>query len=765
MLARHRHRLHHLAAAIALTLGYSELSLAQPLSLDFDPAPRLTATEQISALDAFINDPATVKHTINTQKSAKGGVSLGDANDLVILQRSDLAGVADGGGGDNVLQLNAAKENALGESRNFQGLEVKRGTWTRTGPGDFETGVLIRPKATLINEGDIIGDAVIQGIFVNKNRVGRDVTVLSGGDLSNSGAIAGTVDVDEKGHFAGRGSVGALNLRGRLSVDDVYGAPHVTGDLTMTSSAVLAYAVDPASGSPTIKVDGTALLGDATLKLIKAGDYLQTSQHTIFEAGKVEGKFGAVLNDLAYMTPTLDYEEQRVGLTFTRNDEALGSAANTESGRVFGESIVETSIPPQPIPPDVQMSAIEPVTQDLAEVVSENSVPIQTDVTTQAHAPIKADATAQAATPKPQHNRQPPQTPKPTPANKLPSNAAVAALLTTNKATAAIALEQLAGASTANLAKATLNSTTPVSASLLSAMRQLDGATGARPQGNTPRYAAGNAENGRVWLQALGHGGKLDRDIEPLQHSTKGLLLGSDWRLDEKWHLGLMAGTSRTRLDSRELDGDLDSWHFGAYALRQNGPMSLRLGATYSSHDGKHARPVAFASFRDRPKASYDASTQQAFAEVGYNLGRNNVSIEPFAGLGYQHYQRDGYTEKGGAASLKVHRQAQSNMNSTFGLRMAKINTLTNGMRLTPRLSAGWKHTYGDVDSKSRQRLATGGRDYNVYGAALDRNSFALDAGLDLGLSANHTLGVALTGERATDSRTHGVTGQWRMVF
>lgn len=301
---------------------------------------------------------------------------------------------------------------------------------------------------------------------------------------------------------------------------------------------------------------------------------------------------------------------------------------------------------------------------------------------------------------------------------------------------------------------------------MLSAMRQLDSASSYNSnRRNAPRLAAGNEDNGRVWLQALGHGGTLDRDYDALKHSTQGLILGADWGIDEDWRIGVMSGKSETRLDSRGLDGDLDSWHVGAYALRQNGPMSLRLGATYSSHDGSTKRRVAFKGFSDRPEGRYDANTQQAFAEFGYNLGRANVSIEPFASLGYQRYQRDTYTEKGGAAALKVLGQTQNNLNSTFGLRLAKLNTLNNGMQLTPRFSAGWKHTYGDVYSDTRQRLVTGGKNFTVSGAPLDRDSLLVDAGLDLGLSAKHTLGVGLTGEIGTDSRNHGVTGQWRMSF
>ncbi|MFW6751452.1 autotransporter domain-containing protein [Pseudomonas glycinae] len=746
MPARHIHRLHHLAVAIALTLGYAGNSLAQQLELDFDQHLRQSPEQVISALDAFIKAPDTVTTTIRSGQKAKDGVSLQqtEANDLVIVKpRGSFAGVVDGGAGDNVLQLDA-KEGKLGESRNFKGLEVKQGTWTRTGSGDFTSGVLIRAKASLVNEGNIHGGALTEGIFINRGRIGRDVTVLPGGDLMHSGLIAGNVDVQENGHFAGSGIVGGLNVQGRFSVDEVYGAPRIRGDLNLSRPAVLAYSVDASGNSPTIIIEGTASLGDATLKLVTSGDYPQSSQHTILEAGKVEGRFGTVENDLAYMTPTLDYDDpKRVGLTYARNDVPIEQVATSDNGRELGKSIKETQALPDPSPAQTQASRETPDSHAAREPQSRTSQPPERPLQTQ--------------------TRQSPVTPPKPAASTIPRNAAVAALLTSDKVTAAVALDQLSGGSTANLANATLSSVTSVSASLLSAMHQLDNLHDNQP--NAPRHAAGNAESGRVWLQALGHRGKLDRDMEPMQHSTKGLLLGADWRLDGDWRLGLMGGTSDTRIDSKELDGDLDSWHLGAYALRQTGPLSLRLGAAWSRHEGNTRREVAFGRFHDRLKGNYQASTQQAFIESGYNLGRANVSIEPFAGLGYQRYHRDGYTEKGGDAALKVHAQSQGNFNTTVGLRMAKVSTLDNGMRLTPRLSAGWKHVYGETYTSTRQRLATETEDFTVYGAKLDRDSLKLDTGLDLAVSNSHTLGVALSGEIGTDSRSHGISGQWRMAF
>ncbi|EJM05516.1 outer membrane autotransporter barrel domain-containing protein [Pseudomonas sp. GM102] len=670
---RRTFRPHSMALAISLALGHAGSAIAQqPASIP------PTSADQMAWIEAFIKDPDTVTTKVTKAESGPEGIALklGDAHDLVTVSgRGRFNGLVDGGGGTNVLQLDVASGGGLGESRNFNVLHIKRGQWTLTGTDDFRDGAVL------------MGNAV----------------------LTNRGRIAGPVSIDTRATFRGNGHVGQLTVAGRLEVNALYGAPQVSGNLELHDSAELAYEVNADGRSETIKVDGTASLGDATLKIVAApGDYPVTSEYRVIEAGKVQGQFGKVLNDLAFMTPTLHYDDGKsVDLTYARNDVPIERLAITENGRELAQSIEESTYIPQPQAPSV--TAAKPSTQ---------------------------------------------------------LNAAVTALLGSSKATATYAIEQLAGGSNANLANATLSSVKPVSGSMLSAMRQLD-SSDLNGQSGAPRLAAGGEATGRVWLQALGHGGTLDRGhgSSALQHSTKGLVLGADWALDEQWRVGVIGGQSQTRLDGSQLDGELDSWHLGAYALRQSGPLALRLGATHSNHDGSTKRRVAFNGFSDRPKGSYNASTQQAFTEVGYNLGRGNLSAEPFANIGYQRYQRDSYTEKGGAAALQVHGQTQNNFSTTFGLRLAQLKTLDNGMQLTPRFSAGWKHTYGDVDSKTQQRLATGGKNYIVEGAALDRDSLMLDAGLELAVSTRHTFGVGYNGEIGNDGRSHGVMGQWRMAF
>ncbi|WP_434594186.1 autotransporter domain-containing protein [Pseudomonas sp. R4-83] len=732
MRTQHGCKPEHLALAISLALGCVEFANAEQPSEAAEPLATIAAPQPTEAsakakvaerFQRFLSDPGTVPIGFETAEKTFKGTAV---NDLIRLKDgASFTGRLDGSEGDNFLFLDATEGGALKDTRNFNGLVVANGAWTSSSKGDFKEGVLVQ----------------------------------GGTALTNLGSIKGDVYVDNGGSFAGKGAVTNLHVDGLLTVNGLLGAPRVKGDLRLTPTAELAYEVTP-SGSQTIKVDGTAALAGATLNIVAAsGEYPQSRQYKIIEAGAVEGEFGSIRNNLAFMTATPQYNKKSVGLTYARNDVALEEVATSDNSRAVAESIVEPVAPLPSATPTQTPASISTSTASIAPEQASIAASALVSMPIAESLPVAINeetVTAQAE----QAIEQP------VPALVKPANTAVAALLSSDKTTAPIALEQLAAGSNANLAKATLSSITPVSASMLSAMQQLSNHPDSTyTSANSPRQASAAADTGRVWIQALGYGGKVDRAVDSnLKHATNGLVLGADWRLDEQWHVGLLGGKSQTRLDARQYDGDLDSWHLGAYAVRQDGPLALRLGATWASHEGSSKRRVAFNGFSDRLQGNYNANTQQAFAELGYNFGRH-ATLEPFASLGYQRYQRDSYREKGGDAALKVFGQTRDNLSSTFGLRTAHTTRLDNGMHLTPRFSVGWKHTYGEIDNHTHQQLIKGGNRFEIAGAALDRNSLSIDTGLDLGLSANHTVGVSLTAEAGNDSRTHGVMGQWRMAF
>ncbi|NIF25016.1 autotransporter domain-containing protein [Pantoea sp. Tr-811] len=530
--------------------------------------------------------------------------------------------------------------------------------------------------------------------------------VTAGATLVNQGSILGQMLVEQGATYAGGGSVGGLQVNGTLLTNTGLGVAKVNGDLSFGQGASLVYGVNADGSSAPINVSGTANLNGATLRVQpSAGEYPWQSHYTVLTAGAVNGTFAQVTSDYAFLTPTLSYASTSVGLDYTRNDVAFAQYAQSASGAGAARSLAS---------------------------LGQNSNLYN-------------------------------------------------AVLGTSTAGASSAIEQLSASNTANLAAATLAGSSQVGTTMLGAMQAM-GSSGALLVGmndedgpalaatGVPREARNlndpNAQ-GRVWAQALGSYGKVDgsHGASALEQRTGGGVLGLDWALGGDWRLGVLGGYSRTRLDSTGLDGAVRSWHAGVYAQHQSGPLALRLGAAYSRHDGDSKRQVAFEGFNERLKGDYDADSQQAFVELGYAMGSGRLSAEPFANLGYQRYHRDSYREQGGDAALAVDADTQDNVSSTFGVRLAHLGQLANGMSLTPRATLGWRHTYGNVDTRTRQAFIAGGDAFSVEGSAIDRDSLLVEAGVDLGLSARQTIGVGYSGELGSNSRNHAIVGQWQLKF
>ena len=685
-------------------------------SIAEEPRPFETTAEMQARLKAFMAPTAGTKRE-NITSAREAPLLKGDNNDLVIVSKQGkLFGLTDGGGGTNVLQLDTTNGGEIGQTSNIKDLYLKQGEWSNS--GSFNSTSLIDSKARLTNTGQIAGAVHILGVFDNR------------------GTVTGPVFVGKKGTFAGNGTVDALDVMGLMEVDALIGAPSVTNDLTFSKSATLVYGIDAEKGGTSIKVGGTAALGNATLKITSLpGESVGKSKHVVIKAAKIDGEFGKVINELALVTATPDYTTgTEVGLALTLKEVTPKEITPTKNGQEVLGSILKPqhgeSTPTDPVAalPTEQISATNSQTSLSASNPTES-------LKIAASAKPKQVVQAQAVKP----------VPKP--------NAAINALLGTNLTTAADAIDQLGGYDTADLGNATLSSVAPIRSGMLSAMNR--------------NHPADKYDDGQVWVQAIGNSGSLAKQLGnyALKHSTKGLMLGTDWAVSPDWRLGIIGSKTQTRMDSYQFDGTLDSWLAGAYALRQDGPLALRLGAVYGSHDGSTKRHVAFNGFRDCLKARYDAMTPQVFGQIGYNLDVGHFDIEPYVQVGYQRYQRDAYTEKGGDAALQYNGQTQEHYSSDLGLRLARPFIFDRGMRLTPRLDVGWKHLYGDVRGTSHQRMASGSGIYTVEGVELDRDSLLLETGLDLAVSPRHTLGLNYRGETGQDNRNGALMGQWRMMF
>ncbi|MGF7056127.1 outer membrane autotransporter protein [Bosea sp. OAE752] len=75
-----------------------------------------------------------------------------------------------------------------------------------------------------------------------------------------------------------------------------------------------------------------------------------------------------------------------------------------------------------------------------------------------------------------------------------------------------------------------------------------------------------------------------------------------------------------------------------------------------------------------------------------------------------------------------------------------------------------WRHAFGDVDPKATLAFA-GSSTFTVAGLPIARDAAMVEAGLDLAIARNTTLGVSYTGQLAEDAQDHSFKGVLAVKF
>jgi outer membrane autotransporter protein len=269
------------------------------------------------------------------------------------------------------------------------------------------------------------------------------------------------------------------------------------------------------------------------------------------------------------------------------------------------------------------------------------------------------------------------------------------------------------------------------------------------------------------WAQGLGARGRIDGDgnAATVGRRHAGAVAGLDGAVDD-WRFGFAAGYSDSAvgMDARASSASIESGHAAFYGAGSAGAWSARAGMAYSYHQIDTTRAIAFPGFVDRASAAYHGGTAQVFGEIGYGFGFGPVALEPFAGAAWVQARTSGFTEKGGVAALTGARDREEAGFATLGARLA-TTVAVGRMMLAPRLSAAWQHVLGDVTPVTPLSFASGGTAFEIAGAPLARNSALLEAGADLYLDAQTTLGILYQGQVARNAEDHAVRGRLAVRF
>jgi len=277
---------------------------------------------------------------------------------------------------------------------------------------------------------------------------------------------------------------------------------------------------------------------------------------------------------------------------------------------------------------------------------------------------------------------------------------------------------------------------------------------------------AADTDRFAFWTQGFGSWGGTDSDgnAAAFDRNTGGLLAGADGMVGD-WRIGVVGGYSRTSFnaDDRNSSGDSDNYHLGLYGGTNWGAIAFRTGAAYSWNRISTSRSVAFQGFSDHLSADYDAGTAQAFGELAYKTDAGPFAFEPFANLAYVNLHTDGFTETGGAAALTSGSSSTDATFTTFGVR-ASTDITIGGVAATARGMFGWRHAYGDVTPLSTFAFA-GGDNFTIAGVPIARDAMLVEAGFDVQLARNATLGLSYAGQFGPDAFDNGFKANLGIKF
>jgi outer membrane autotransporter protein len=531
-------------------------------------------------------------------------------------------------------------------------------------------------------------------------------TQVNGGRLAVNGSLANSlVYVNSGGTLGGAGTVGSTLVAagGKAAPGNSIGTLKVNGDMSFAAGSLYEAEVNGLGASDKITVSGIATLGGGTVQVIpltgKGGIYGHATNYTLLSAT------GGVAGNFAGATSSQAFLTP--SLSYDPKNVYLTLTRNTSS---FGS---------------VATNALQRSTATGVEsLVARN-----------------------------------------------PASPVYQAVVTLSAPQARAAFDQLSGevhASTRGVQLENSHLTRDVSLERLRIAGNEDTGNegGASEDGSSAPRLLRSLREPSFWSRAMGSWGTMDGNgAASVRRDSAGFMLGVDTRVGEEGRFGLMGGYGNSSFDvnTRSASGNSDNYTVGAYGGTRWGDLALRGGVAYTWQDVSTRRTVAFTGFTDSLAADYKANTTQLFAELGWRIKREQSEFEPFVNLSHVNVSSDGFTERGGAASLTSASSSSGVTFSTLGVRASTLLS-SGGTDVTARGSLGWRHAFGDTSPTTAAAFG-GSSAFEMTGAPVAKSVGVIEAGLDFKLSNTATLGVTYGGQFGSGLKEHSARVQLHVAF
>ncbi|MBP6019859.1 MAG: autotransporter domain-containing protein [Burkholderiaceae bacterium] len=214
--------------------------------------------------------------------------------------------------------------------------------------GDKKTSLITSGHLTLTGTNTYTGGTMVTAgtLQIDGSLVNSDVAVQHGATLIANGTLGGAVNVQATGRLLGVGTVGDTLVSGTVAPGSAaIGTLNVAGNIAFNPGSVYQVKVDASGTSDRIQAAGISTLNGGTVQVLAgAGRYAPSTSYTILTAqGGRTGTFDNVSSNLAFLTPTLDYDANNVHLTMTRNKQDFAGVGHTPNQMAVGRNVESLS--------------------------------------------------------------------------------------------------------------------------------------------------------------------------------------------------------------------------------------------------------------------------------------------------------------------------------------------------------------------------------------------------------------------------------------
>ena len=320
------------------------------------------------------------------------------------------------------------------------------------------------------------------------------------------------------------------------------------------------------------------------------------------------------------------------------------------------------------------------------------------------------------------------------------------------------ALDALSAEVYASAARIALDDERMVRKSTLDQLRSTSDVTG------TTAWGAGFGTFGRI--ASDGNAARVTRDTSGfITGIDTGGALDSD---DSSWRIGVQGHYLRTSfgIADRASSGSVTRTGGGIHGALKLGGFGVRVGATLASVKINTTRAIAATGFSEQGVAAVNGTAFQAFGEIGYTIGNNRASVEPFAGLAVSRLKLGAIAESGGVSAVTVKARDYSLTLADLGLRGRLRMTPGDKAAIDLKAALAIRQVIGGQALASSIAFASvPGLDFSIATVAQDKKSFVPEIGFDADLGGGATVHLTYSGVIGKRAQDHDVKAGIRIAF